>query len=80
MSASPTGTERLAVSAAANRLGLGNRQPLRLVCLRPRQPRRAAMADHRVVSARLFGRDNSAGVARCQVKIQKGGGAGCVRR
>jgi hypothetical protein len=49
---------RLAVSAATNRLGLGDkirliprplrpdRQPLRLVCLCPRQPRRAALADH----------------------------------
>ena len=50
---------RLAVSAATNRLGLGDKirlipghrdptvNPLRLVCLRPQQPRRAALADHR---------------------------------
>src|ERR1700737_2439007 len=50
---------RLAVSAATNRLALGDkirpdprplrpdRQPLRLVCLHPQQPRRAALADHR---------------------------------
>jgi hypothetical protein len=50
---------RLAVSAATNRLGLGDkirliprplrpdRQPLRLVCVRARQPRRAALADYR---------------------------------
>jgi hypothetical protein len=50
---------RLAVSAATNRLGLGDkirlipkplrpdRQPLRLVCLCARQSRRAGLADHR---------------------------------
>jgi Putative serine dehydratase domain len=50
---------RLAVSAATDRLGLGDKirlipgpprpdcQSLRLVCLRARQPRRADLADHR---------------------------------
>ena len=50
---------RLGISGASNRLGLGNkirlvpghcdphRQPLRLVCRHPRQPGRAALADHR---------------------------------
>jgi hypothetical protein len=48
---------RLPVSAATNRLGLGDkirlipghcdRQPLRLVCLCARQPRRTNLADHR---------------------------------
>ena len=54
---------RLALSAATNRLGLGGKirlipghcagQPLRLACLCPRQPRRAALADHRP-RCRLF--------------------------
>ena len=50
---------RLGISGATNRLRhrrqgaphprplRPDRQPLRLVCLRPRQPRRAALADHR---------------------------------
>src|SRR6266436_2963284 len=60
---------RLAVAAATNRLGLGDkirlvprplrpdRQPLRLVRLHPRQPRRAALANHRTLLVEAESRD-----------------------
>jgi hypothetical protein len=64
---------RLAVSAATNRLALRgqaspnprtlrpDRQPLRLVCLHPQQPRRAALADHRPRGGVLTLASNSGG-------------------